>query len=112
MSDSRPNKPSRGSVRLKRHLAERNATKTLAAEMKVGTDLVSRWAAGGRKPLTADRVSLQLKFSIPLLDWDIELSERQVAAFARDLEREASAEPVPAFPAGDEPANGGAGHAA
>jgi|SRR6185295_984985 len=107
----RAKKPSRGSVTLKFKISGKNATRDLADEMGKGSDLVSRWATGGRKPKGNERAKLQRKYGIPWLDWEIPLTEQQADALYESL-KEASAEPASTFPVGDKPANGGAGHAA
>lgn len=79
---------SKGSVALRAKLRPRLATRELARRLKRGTDLVSRWASGERKPVPADRALLEddPALRIPWRWWDEELTERQAAAFARALD--------------------------
>lgn len=114
MAQPRNKHISTGSVTLQVMLEPRLETKKLATLLRKGTDLVSRWATGDRKPTPPDRAALEDEVQIPWRDWDDELSDEQAEALTLKLrsKREASAEPTPAFPADGEPANGGTGHAA
>jgi len=87
-SATRPRCASKGSVALRLKLRKRLATRELARRLKRGTDIVSRWATGDRKPVPADRALLEddPALRIPWRWWDEELSERQAAAFAKALE--------------------------
>lgn len=98
MAESRPKKPSRGSVTLKFKLRARNATRDLAHDMRKGTDLVSRWATGARKPGPAERAELERRYQIPWLDWNDHLSKKAERELEKKLAEEASAEPPPTFP--------------
>jgi transcriptional regulator with XRE-family HTH domain len=78
----------KGSVTLRMKLRKRLATRELARRLKKGTDLISRWANGDRKPVPSDRALLEddPALRIPWRWWDEELSERQAVAFAKALE--------------------------
>lgn len=79
---------SKGSVALRQKLKPRLATRELARRLKRGTDLVSRWASGERKPVPADRALLEddPALRIPWRWWDEGLTARQAAAFAKAIE--------------------------
>jgi ribosome-binding protein aMBF1 (putative translation factor) len=62
--------PSLGSVALAAMLEERGRAKKLATRLKVGADLISRWARGMAKPNLKHRQELVGATGIGLFDWD------------------------------------------
>jgi len=87
-------KPSRGSVALAKALAKPKTTADLARELDCTPQLVSRWASGWRVPQTAERMKLEKKFAIALLDWDEPVEEEMPPASERTGAEDTDSEPT------------------
>ncbi len=73
-------RPSKGSERLKKRLAEHGEKDQAARELGVSAAALNRWVHGYRKPNASSREKLRRRYRIGWADWDVPASVGEVAA--------------------------------